>query len=237
MQINQLKICTISALFLSVTFTQESYAATITPPVSFQVQQVAQWFTGLFDNTKQVANNPIVPPITMLNCGVELIGGNLIENTETVYLEQTTSGSPFRVRLYSFFSNEDSQVTISISRFLDETSLLGLCARSQSEQVINATNIDAFSCEVNLSWFPNSYMGTNAPAGCPTTFPGGKVVSDVVIKPNLIDSLDQVFDGNGNLLFGTPIAFHRVKTVSEPSILFGLFALSGLGIGTVRKHN
>ncbi len=100
------------------------------------------------------------------------------------------------MRLYYFFSNNDSQVTISINHFLDETSLLGLCDRPQFQQVINAKNIDAFSCEVNLSWFPNSYVGNNSPTGCPTTFPGGKVVSDVSIKPNLVESLDRVFDGN-----------------------------------------
>ncbi len=239
MQKNLLKISTLSFLFITVIFAQKSQGATITsaPPISFQVSQVAQWFTGLFNNTKQVANNPIVPQITMSNCGVKLIGSDLMENTETIYLEQTTRGFPFRVRLYSFFSNDDSQLTISISRFLDETSLLGLCDRPETEQFINAKNLDSLSCEINLSWFQNSYVGNNSPVGCPTTFPGGKVVSNVLIKPNIIESLDIVFDRNDNLLFGTPIAFHRVETVPEPSILFGLFALSGLGIGTVRKHD
>lgn len=235
MQINQLKLCTLSTLFLSVTFAQQSHAATMAPPVSFQVEQVAEWFTGLFNNTKQVADNPMIPPITMSNCAVELVGGELMENTETVYLEQTTGGFPFRVRFYSFFSNDDSQVTLSIRRFINETPLIGLCDRPQSEQVINATNLDYFSCEVNISWLPNRYVGTNAPEGCPTTFPGGKVVSEVVITPNQINSLDQVFDGNGNLLFGTPIAFHRVEAVPEPSIIFALFGLSSLGIGTAYK--
>ncbi len=239
MQKNLLTISTLSFLFINVIFAQKSQSATITsaPPISFQVNQVSQWFTGLFDNTKQVASNPIVPPITMSNCQVKLVGDELMENTETVYLEQRTGGFPFRVRLYSFFSNNDSQITISINRFLDETSLLGLCDRPQSQQVINATNIDDFSCEVNLSLFQNSYVGNNSPTGCPTTFPGGKVVSDVSIKPNFIESLDRIFDGNGNLLFGTPIAFKRLETVPEPSILLGLFAFSGLGIGIVRKHD
>jgi len=239
MLINKLKIYTLSTIFLTVTLAQKSHAATITstPPISFQVNQVSEWFTGLFDNTKQVANNQTIPPITMSNCGVKLVGSELMENTETVYLEQRTGGFPFRVRLYSFFSNNDSQVTISINRFLDETSLLGLCDRPQSQQVINATNIDNFSCEVNLSWFDNSYVGSNAPVGCSTTFPGGKVVSDVLIKPNFIDSLDRIFDRNGDLLFGTTIAFERAGKVPEPSILLGLFAFSGLGIGIVRKHD
>lgn len=232
MQINQLKYCTLSALVLSFAFAQKSHAATL-----FQVEQVSQWFTGLFDNTKQVVNSPMIPPITMSNCPVKLIGNDLMENTETVYLEQTTGGFPFRVRLYSFFSNDNSQVTINISRFLNETSLFGLCDRPRSEQVINAVNLDNFNCEVNLSFVSNSYVGTNEPEGCSTTFPGGKVISDIVIKPNSIDSLDRIFDGNGNLLFGTPITFNRIETVPEPSILLGLFVLSGLGLGTASKHD
>ncbi|MGD1714890.1 chromophore lyase CpcT/CpeT [Dapis sp. BLCC M172] len=239
MQKNLLKISTLSFLFINVIFTQKSQGATITstPPISFQFNQVSEWFTGLFDNTKQVASNPIVPPITMSNCGVKLVGDELMENTETVYLEQRTGGFPFRVRLYSFFSNNDSQVTISINRFLDETSLLGLCDRPQSQQVINTNNLDTFSCEVNLSLFQNSYVGNNSPTGCQTTFPGGKVISDVLIQPNFIESLDRIFDGNGDLLFGTTIAFERVGTVPEPSILLGLFLFSGLGIGIGRKHD
>ncbi|MEL7035347.1 MAG: chromophore lyase CpcT/CpeT [Cyanobacteria bacterium J06592_8] len=236
MQINQLKVCTLSTLFLSLVFPQASQASTLTPSVSFQVEQVAEWFTGLFDNTKQVANNPTVPPISMSNCPVELVGNDIIENAEMIYLEQTTGGFPFRVRFYSFFSNDNSQVTLSIRRFIDETSLLGLCDRPETEQVINATNLDTFSCEINLSFLSNQYIGNNAPEGCPTTFPGGKVISEVVIEPNRIDSLDQVFDGNDNLLFGTPIAFHRVESVPEPGSIFALFALSGLGIGTACKH-
>ncbi|MDY7007497.1 MAG: chromophore lyase CpcT/CpeT [Cyanobacteriota bacterium] len=232
MQINKLKFCTLSGLLLSVTFAQKSHAVTL-----FQVEQVSQWFTGLFNNTKQVADHPMIPPITMSNCPVKLIGSDLMENTETVYLEQTTGGFPFRVRLYSFFSNDDSQVTINISRFLNETSLFGLCDRPESEQFINATNLDDFNCEVNLSFVSNSYVGTNSPEGCSTTFPGGKVVSNIVIKPNSIDSLDRIFDGNGNLLFGTPITFNRIEAVPEPSILLGLFVLSGLGLGTASKHD
>ncbi|NEN87457.1 MAG: PEP-CTERM sorting domain-containing protein [Okeania sp. SIO3H1] len=237
MQINQLKFCTLSTLLLSVTFAQKSHAATMMPPILFQVEQVSQWFTGLFDNTKQVADNPMIPQITMSNCPVKLIGSDLMENTETVYLEQTTGGFPFRVRLYSFFSNNDSQVTISISRFLNETSLFGLCDRPESEQFINATNLDDFNCEVNLSFVSNTYVGTNDPEGCSTTFPGGKVVSDIVIQPNSIDSLDSIFDSNGNLLFGTPITFNRIEAVPEPSILFGLFILSGLGLGKASKYD
>ncbi|NEO52495.1 MAG: PEP-CTERM sorting domain-containing protein [Okeania sp. SIO3B5] len=232
MQINQLKFCTLSALLLSFTFAQKSHAATL-----FQVEQVSQWFTGLFDNTKQVTDNPMIPSVTMSNCPVKLIGSDLMENTETVYLEQTTGGFPFRVRLYSFFSNDDSQITISISRFLNETSLFGLCDRPESEQFINATNLDNFNCEINLSFVSNTYVGTNEPEGCSTTFSGGKVISDIVIKPNSIDSLDRVFDSNGNLLFGTPITFNRIEAVPEPSILFGLFILSGLGLGKASKHD
>ena len=228
----KLQVCTLTVLFSTVAFVPNSQATA--PPLSTQVKQVAQWFSGLFSNADQVANNPAIPFITMSNCGVELANTDPMNDVETLFLEQTTGGSPFRVRFYSF-GVEDSQLTLSVRSFLDQTPLLGLCDRPQAERVIDPDNILAESCDVNLSWEPTRYIGTNAPDGCPTSFPGGKVVSDVEIFADGTNSLDQIFDANGNLLFGTPIEFRQAQAVPEPSVTLGLMFLSSLGLAATFK--
>jgi predicted PurR-regulated permease PerM len=48
---NKLKAYTLTVLLSTLTFAQESRAATIAPPLSAQVKQVTQWFTGFFDSS------------------------------------------------------------------------------------------------------------------------------------------------------------------------------------------
>lgn len=230
----KLQVCSLTVLFSTVAFVPNSWAAV--PPLSTQVTQVASWFSGLFNNADQVASNSMIPFITMSNCGVELANTNPTNDVETLFLEQTTGGSPFRVRFYSF-GVEDSQLTLSVSSFLDQTPLLGLCDRPQAERVIDPGNILTESCDVNLSWEPTRYIGTNAPDGCPTSFPGGKVVSDIEIFADGSNSLDQIFDANGNLVFGTTIEFRQAQAVPEPSVTLGLIFLSSLGLAATFKPN
>ncbi len=231
---NKVTVCTLTMLCSTVVGVGESDAATVAPPLFEQVQQVTDWFTGEFNNVEQVADNPLLPPITMSNCSVELLGGNFSENSEAVYLEQTTGGVPFRVRFYSF-SPTDTQVNLSVQPFLDQSSLLGLCDRPASERVINFSNILNQSCDIGLSWQPGLYVGTNAPNGC-LTASGGTVVSDVSISANEIDSLDQIFDQSGNLVFATPIEFRRAAAVDESSAHLGLLILGFWGISMSLVH-
>ncbi|MDJ0675903.1 MAG: chromophore lyase CpcT/CpeT [Calothrix sp. MO_167.B42] len=190
--------------------TQVSRADVSSPPLSIQVKQVTRWFVGEFDNTKQVANEPEVSLITMSNCRVELAQQNQ-ENrhTPTVYLQQETNGVPFRVRLYSF-SKSQTGVKLSIRRFVNEESVLEMCTRPKSQRIIDMANVETQSCDVEVNWQPGRYSGNNEPEGCPTSFPGGKVVSEVTIRGRGTDSLDRIIDSQGNQLSGTEIKFRRI---------------------------
>jgi hypothetical protein len=119
---NKLKVCTLTVLFSTLAFAQESHAATIALPLSTQVKQAAQWFTGFFDNAQQVANKPSVPFITTSNCQVELADANPVDETENIYLEQRSSAFN-RIRFYSF-SEGDSGVKLSIRSFVNPNILI-----------------------------------------------------------------------------------------------------------------
>jgi hypothetical protein len=191
------------------------------PPLETQVKQVAQWFTGFFNNSQQVVNNPSIPLITLSSCSVQLDNANSTFGTENLYLEQKSIN---RFRLYSF-SPGTSSVNLSIRSFQSNNLYSGLCNRPQSEQIIDYSQVLQTACQLNLFWQQTSYTGNNAPNGCPTRS-NGKVVSSVTIFPNSIISLDEIFAPNGDLLVSTPIEFRRVEPIPEPSLIIGLLAIS-----------
>lgn len=209
-----------------------SRAVAVAPPLSAQVQQVAQWFTGLFDNTEQVENNPATPAITMSNCSVELTDNRLFNNSQNIYLEQNSNAFE-RIRFYSF-SEGTSSVNLSIRSFINNNLLRGLCNRPQQQRIIDTSNIATISCDLSLTWNNNRYIGNNSPNGCATNF-GGKVVSNVAFFANGIDSLDQIFSANGNLLVSTPIQFRRTTPIPEPSLILGMIALGIWGSASISK--
>lgn len=217
---NKLKVCTLTVLFSTLAFAQESHAATIVP--STQVKQAAQWFTGFFDNAQQVANKPSVPFITTSNCKVELADANPVDETENIYLEQRSSAFN-RIRFYSF-SEANSSVKLSIRSFVNPNILSGICNNPQPERIINNSNILETSCDLLLTLQNNRYIANNAPNGCPSSS-GGKVVSSLTLGNGVIDSLDQIFDATGNLIVSTPIEFRSRKSIPESSNTLGLLAL------------
>lgn len=230
---NKIRAYTLTFLLSTLTFTQESSAATIAPPLSAQVEQVAQWFTGSFDNAEQVASSPSVPFITMSNCEVQLVGANPVDETQNIYLEQRSTAFE-RVSFYSF-SQENSAVMLSVRSFVNQDLLSGICNRPEPERFVNTSNIVATSCDLEFIWQASRYIANNAPDGCPTRS-GGRVVSNVVIGDSRINALDQIFDARGNLIVGTPIEFRRINSIPEPSSTLEFLALGVWGIGLALKR-
>lgn len=207
---NRLKVCSLTVLFSILVCMPKSRAATM------QVDQVVNWFTGLFQNTSQVEENPFFPLITMNNCQVQVVGAEI--PGKSVYLQQETDGFPFRIRYYEFKPLEDG-VNLSIYFFKDESSLVGLCQRPPSERSLDFNKINfRESCDIflRLEVASFSYLGNNAPDGCPRSS-GGKVVSDISLQANRILSLDKIFDEEGELEFGTEIDFRRVNVPESRS--------------------
>lgn len=229
------KVYTLTALVsvLTITPVTQVNAASVRP-LEAQVKQVAQWFTGLFDNSQQVANNPSIPLITLSSCNVQLANADSTSGIKNLYLEQKSIN---RFRLYSF-SPGNSSVNLSIRGFESNSLYSGLCNRPQSEQIIDYSQVLQTSCQLNLFWQQTSYTGNNAPNGCPTRT-SGKVVSSVTISQNFINSLDAIFAPNDNLLFATPIEFRRVEPIPEPSFIIGLLAVSlwGSAKAISSRHN
>lgn len=208
------------------------------------VDQVAHWFSGLFDNTNQVINNPNIPIpyLTMANCPVALVGMGDISADKPIYLEQRIGGfdapNPLlRSRFYGF-NQDNSTVDLNIHRFQEENSVLGLCNLPESQREINMSTIIEDSCDLSLIWQSNSnsYTGKNDPLGCPSST-GGKVVSEVEIFPDLVLSLDQIFSASGDLLLAQPIEFERIEaeSVPESSVTLSLLLIGIIGAFSRKK--
>jgi hypothetical protein len=185
-----------------------SSSAAAAPPGDIQVRQVAQWFSGSFDNAAQVAQDPRIPAISMSTCAVMVEG--LGPEAYTLHLEQFVAGSPapLRVALYVFRPGEEG-VELAVRRYADQSALLGLCDRAPAERVIPAAGLVPGSCNLGLTWQQEAYVASNAPDGCPTAS-GGRVISDAIIRASGTDSLDRIYDAQGNLVWGTSIEFRRL---------------------------
>lgn len=229
----KLKAYTLTVVLSTLTFPQASRAVSVAPPIEAQVEEVARWFTGNFNNAQQVASNPSVPFIAMSNCKVQLTGVNPVDSAVNVYLEQTSSAFE-RTSFYSF-SQGNSVVNLSVRPTLEPGSIRGLCSLPESERIIDISNVVTASCDLLLMWEPSRYIGTNAPNGCPTST-GGKVISSVSIFENEVASFDQIFAASGNLLVATPIQFRRINSIPEASPILGLLAFGVVGLGSVHRR-
>jgi hypothetical protein len=226
---NQFKVYALSLILSGFTFINESKAANIAPPIETQVNEVTRWFTGNFDNSAQVANNPRVPLIDLSTCSVELAGGNQAANTQNIYLQQQSN--VFKRNSFYSFSEGNDIVNLGVRSVINPEVLSGICNRPKSERIINFSNLVPVSCDLEINYEPNFYTGNNAPDGCVTNS-GGKVVSNVTIRENSIDALDQIFDAQGNLIVNTPIEYRRIASVPESKMLFGLLAI---GLWSAKK--
>lgn len=221
---NKFKVYALTFILSGFTFTNSNRAtASISPPIETQVNEVTRWFTGNFDNSSQVANNPRVPLIDLSTCSVELAGGNQAANTQNLYLQQQSD--VFERNSFYSFSEGNNIVNLGVRSVINPEVLSGICNRPKSERIVNFSNLVPVSCDLEIAYEPDFYTGNNAPDGCPTSS-GGKVVSKVTIRENSIDALDQIFNSQGDLIVNTPIEYRRITSIPEPKMIFGLLAIS-----------
>lgn len=232
---NKLSTYSLIILFSTLTFAPQTQAATLAPPLSKQVQQVAEWFVGFFNNAPQVANQPLTPRITMANCTVQIVNTSLSKPTRSIYLEQIIEGRPPRTRYYQFDS-VNSTLNLSIRSFISGDPFLGLCSRPSSERIIDFNQLKSNSCDLQLMWKqdPVRYTGNNDPDGCPGTF-ANKIISDIEISPNQINSLDIGLAADGTSIFAIPIEFSPVN-VPENSLDYSWFLIGILGTFTTWRR-
>lgn len=221
----------LTAFLAIVAAAQPGQAAALSP--AQQVQQVVDWFTGFFTNSAQVASDPTVPFLTMENCPASVFGAGSFES-QYVHLEQYVGGeSLLRTSAYEF-SPTNTGVNLSVFPYLDRAAALGSC--DLTTPLIDLSNLAPVSCDLSLVYEPKKFSGSNAPVGCPTSFPepGSIVISTLTVTADTVDAFDQFITPDG-LSFGTPIAYQRVATTPEPMTVVALLGVGLVALATSRK--
>ncbi|AFY54649.1 hypothetical protein Riv7116_2119 [Rivularia sp. PCC 7116] len=133
---NKFKVYALTVVLSGFTFANSNRAAaSIAPPIETQVNEVTRWFTGNFDNSTQVANNPRVPLIDLSTCSVELAGGNQAANTQNLYLQQQSN--VFERNSFYSFSQGNDIVNLGVRSVINPEFLSGICNRPKSERIVN----------------------------------------------------------------------------------------------------
>ena len=222
---------TIATAFAVTALCPSVSAATLSPAV--QVQRATEWFTGLFDNRAQVSRDPSIPFITMENCAVGVNNGTA--GSQYVHLEQYIGGPSTLLRSSAYeFSAAATGVNLSVFSYQDRPSALGTC--DQAMPTLALANLALPSCDVPLTYKPEQFVGTNAPEGCPSSFPapGSTVVSSITLSSDQINAFDNFLLPSGGS-FGTPIEFRPVSRASTPEPA-ATVALMLVGVASVVNH-
>ena len=219
----------LTALFTSVVLSSQAQAANLSSKE--QVDLAVSWFTGLFDNSKQVQNNPAVPFVTMENCAASTFNGIVDLDSQYVHLEQYRGGtSLLRSSAYEF-SPISSGVSLQVYSYLNRDAAVGTC--DEATPSINLGNLASPSCDLELTYTSETFFGTNDPVGCPAnSFVFDTVVSTVEIMANGVDAKDE-FLRSGATVFVADTEFRAIATTHEP---LGAIPLIGLGIAGLIKH-
>ncbi|MGB3296555.1 MAG: CpcT/CpeT family chromophore lyase [Phormidesmis sp.] len=215
---------TIATAFAVTAISPSVAAATLSP--TQQVRQAAEWFTGFFDNRAQVSRNSSIPFITMENCAVGLSNG--MADSRYVHLEQYIGEPTTLLRSSAYeFGATATGVSLSVFSYQDRPSALGSC--DQTTPTLELANLALPSCDVSLTYKPEQFVGTNAPEGCPSSFPvpGSTVVSSITLSADQINALDNFLLPTGGS-FGTPIEFRRVSVSTPEPVSTVAFMLVGI---------
>ena len=232
MQTKTLQTTALTILVNLAVLSQPGQASTLTP--TERVNTVVKWFTGFFDNSAQVANDPSVPYLTMDNCKISA-GGFGSPAAQYAHLEQYIGGSSLlRTAAYEF-SPSASGVNLSVYGYLDDPAALGAC--NQASPLLDFSNLEFPSCDISLAYEPSKFFGSNAPEGCSTNFPepNSRVTSTVTIQADSTVSFDKFYPFSGGS-FGQPIRFQRVVATPEPFSFAALLGVSLTGLAITRRH-
>lgn len=185
-------------------------------PADVELATLAQWMTGSFDTFAQVdADLASGAPYTHLRAVMHivpvLIPGLSGPNDLTLYVEQAAAGSehaPYRQRVYHL-TRRDGVPVNRIFRLVEPQRRVG--GHAQPE-LLAGLSPDELTLEpgCDLVWTrveAELYSGIAGLHGtCRTTWRGAAyTVSQVLMTPTTIISLDQGFDADGRQVWGPPL--------------------------------
>ena len=174
-------------------------------PESTPADRASAYLTGTFSSQKQANNNSDYYAISLRACAVDFPA----MADRVLYIEQAAMDNvtqPYRQRLYVVEDLGDSQVSSTIYAFTDAkaANLVSACDAPEDITIKMKHLVEREGCTVWLTELENGdFEGATEGAECSSSL-GSAVyaTSEVKLEADLLLSLDQGWDAEGNQVWG-----------------------------------
>lgn len=200
-----------TTLIISLLFTNNSQAQTIN-----HVQEVVSHLVGIMDTSAQSQVNSKRVNVQMTTCKVQLK-----DEVNSVYLYQeqalaTKLDQPYRQRILKIISLENNQVESKAYKLTNETQFINFCNQSESNKILQKTDLTESICSVFLRPVVTIYIGETPPEGCSANVRGAvKITNKIILHSQGMDTFDQGFDAEGKQVWGAVNDSYQFRWVKK----------------------
>lgn len=169
-----------------------------------RLMMLKSWMSGDFNSSALAASDTNYYSIDLHMCLIREDSGKWFE----LYVEQALSSrpeSPYRQRIYHITAVDTLNFVSEIYVLNEDSLFVGACASDELKaQLPLAGQYKKEGCDVHLKWngidgFEGATLGTD----CYNVFGGAAyATSEVTVKKDRIESLDQGYDQNGVKVWG-----------------------------------
>ena len=197
MKSNSIYLLTLLSLFACGEEKSEDTADSFDVLVEFESQ-----LTGRFDSLDQSVEDSSYYDVQLQACSVEVpeLGGNVL------YVEQallSNVGSPYRQRLYVLSADTSDTVRSIIYTLRNESSLVGLCNRDETQTFEVGSYEEKEGCDVVLTYNGVGFEGRTEVGACPSDMNGATYATSIVsTSPDEITSWDQGWNAINQQVWG-----------------------------------
>lgn len=190
------------------------------------VEDVASRLVGVMDSSNHAMRDRDFVDVRITQCRVRVVDapGYLTENSVFLYVEQALSTAlvrPYRQRFGRIAPGRSAE-TVTSSVYIpgvSPVSLIGFCAKPESERIVTMAELGASDCSVYLQRYGNLWAGSTPERGCPNDFNGAKwATSEVVLRKDGMVSWDRGWDDAGNHIWGASTGGYHFKKINPDKV-------------------
>jgi hypothetical protein len=184
-----------------------------------QVNALAQWFNGGFDNSAQVAADGTFLPVRFKNCPARVLDSPFPETTPILISEQASNAPTLQFasqRLVQIRRSADGSTIELASYKLEGEGWADFCDRPREERQVSATAIGTAECTILFRPEEAVFIGTTPPGGCPSRFRGSETVTiDARFSRDGLELWERWYDRIGNQVAGSQTGAYLYRPVND----------------------
>ncbi|MGB5900457.1 MAG: CpcT/CpeT family chromophore lyase [Geitlerinemataceae cyanobacterium] len=187
-----------------------------------EVNAVAQFFNGAFDNSAQVAEDETFLPVRFNNCPAIVTDSPFPETTPILVSEQASNAPTLQFasqRLVQIRRSADGARIELASYKLEGEGWADFCDRPPEDRLVAAEAIGNAECTIVFT--PDGdegFIGSTPPGGCSSNFRGSAAVTiDARFSRDGLEMWERWFDGSGNQVAGSQTGAYLYRPIDEAS--------------------